>query len=101
MKTVEQQPQQQLQRQNQPRQQEGFRFEELLTQQEKKDLLRKAFSSDVITLNLKERRITGVDFISKYNPKRHKAIYIIFKDRRTGKVGLCVANFSGRWEIAK
>jgi len=82
----------------QQNQQRGFRFEELLPKETRQKL--RAITKKIV-IDLGGKKVSGIDFISRLDPAKHRIICIICEDRLSGKLGLHIENMTGRWEIVR
>ena len=82
----------------QQNQQRGFRFEELIPKEARQKL--RAITKKIV-IDLAGKKVSGIDFIRRYNSVKHDIIFIIVRDRFSGKLGLHIENMTGRWEIVR
>ena len=76
----------------------GFRFADYLTEETRQKL--RAITKKIV-IDLAGKKVSGIDFISRYNSVKHDIIFIIVRDRFSGKLGLHIENMTGRWEIVR
>jgi len=76
----------------------GFRFADYLTEEARQRL--RAITKKIV-IDLGGKKVSGIDFISRLDPAKHRIICIICEDRLSGKLGLHIENMTGRWEIVR
>ena len=79
----------------------GFRFADYLTEEARQRLAK--IAKGKITIDIGNKKASGISFISRFNPAKHDIIFIIVRDRLSGKLGLHIEGegLAGNWTIVK